>query len=65
MSNSSVSHLLQVGKCGVVLLLTDFDGTLLDHGAVNLVDNVIDQDWVEGVRDQLITGDNVLDMMLV
>lgn len=52
-------------KCGVVVVRTDFDGTLGDHGAVDLVDNVIDQLWVEGIRDQLIAGDNVLLVLLV
>ena len=40
--------------------LTDGNGTLSDHGTVNLVDDVIDQDWVEGVRDDLVSGDDVL-----
>jgi hypothetical protein len=41
--------------------LTDLDGTLSDHGAVNLVRNTVDLLHVEGVRHELIARDDVLE----
>lgn len=38
---------------------TNGDTTLLDHGAVGLIDDVVDQGEIVGVRDHLVSGDNV------
>lgn len=42
------------------MLHTNFDSTLSDHGAVGLVDNVIDELEVVRVRDDLVLGDDIL-----
>ena len=39
---------------------TDFDGTESDHGTVNFIDNTIDFLKIVGVRDDLVTSDDVL-----
>ena len=39
---------------------TDFDTTLGDHGAVGLIDNVVDELQIVRVRDDLVVGDDVL-----
>lgn len=39
---------------------TDVDGALSDHGAVGLVDDVVDQLEVKRVRDDLVVGKKVL-----
>jgi hypothetical protein len=39
---------------------TNFDTTLLDHGAVGLVDDTIDLLEVVGVRDELVIVDDIL-----
>jgi hypothetical protein len=46
---------------GSVGTSVDLDGTLNDHGAVNLEDSTIDLLDVVGVGDHLITGDNILE----
>ena len=40
--------------------LTDGDSTLGDHGTVNLVDNVIDLNWIERVGYDLVSRNNIL-----
>lgn len=42
-------------------LRTDLDSLLRDHGAVSLVDNAINLSEVVGVRDDLVTGEDILD----
>jgi len=39
---------------------TDLDGALDDHGAVGLIDDAIDLLQVIGVRDDLVSGDDIL-----
>ena len=39
---------------------TDDNGTLGDHGAVSLVDNVVDELEIVRVRDDLVIGEDVL-----
>jgi hypothetical protein len=39
---------------------TNLDSAESDHLAVNLVDNAIDLLWVVGVRENLVSGDDVL-----
>ena len=47
------------------IVRTNLDGALNDHGAVGLVDNAVDLLEVVRVRDDLVTGDNVLAAELV
>lgn len=56
------SRLSQRFGCAKVflVLLTDFDSTLSDHGAVGLVDDAIDQLEIVRVRDDLVVGEDVL-----
>ena len=41
-------------------VLTDFDGTKRDHGTIDFIDDIIDFLQIVGVRDDLITGENIL-----
>jgi hypothetical protein len=41
-------------------VLTDFDGTKRDHGTIDFIDDIIDFLQIVGVRDDLVTGDNIL-----
>lgn len=56
------SYPSQARKRGV---LTDFDGAQGDHGTITLVDSAIDLLKIIGVGDDLITGDNILNVSKV
>jgi hypothetical protein len=49
-----------VGSVSRVVVLTDFDGTKRDHGTIDFIDDIIDFLQIVRVRDDLITGENIL-----